>query len=63
MSRALSLGYNRMTQCANTKHGLLMVPVLVWLKRVDISDVIYASRAQVVQEFFFVRKFLLTGES
>lgn len=48
MSRALSLGYNRIPQCANTKHGLLMVPVLVWLKRVDISDVIYASRAQAV---------------
>ena len=48
MSRALSLGCNRMPQCANAKHGLLMVPVLVWLKRVDISDVIYASRIQAV---------------
>lgn len=48
MSRALSLGYNRIPQCANTKHGLLMVPVLVWLKRVDISGVVYASRAQAV---------------
>lgn len=48
MSRAQSLGYNRMPQCANMKHRLLMVPVIVWLKKLGLSDVIYASRVQAI---------------
>lgn len=43
----------------NTKHGLLMVPALAWLKMVDLSDVIYASRAQAVLQILFVKKVLL----
>ena len=61
-SGALSLGRNRMLQCANTKHGILMIPALVWLKMVDPSDVIHAARAQAVLQSIFVRKTLLPGQ-
>lgn len=52
-----------MFQCANTKHGLLMVPVLVRPERFIASDVIYASKAQTVLQSLFVCKILLTGEN
>lgn len=63
MSGALSLGPNRNPQCANIKHVLLMIPVLVWWKRVDPSDAIFTSRAQAGLQSLFVRKILLTGEN
>lgn len=63
MSGALSLKHNRMLQCANTKHGLLMVPVLVRPKRFIPSDVIYASKAQTVLQSLFVCKILLTRQN